>query len=305
MPKASSGAKSKKKPAANQTNQPTFGQAVQAGLLPGIVNALEGGSGLQTAGSPSPGGGGTEGGTGGTGSPVDYSNLFAAFGMPPDMIKQINDLMAKLISTGMNTDDVYNTIVGEIRGGQIGSNFKDGLSWYQSTYAGIQYGMATGLLDSSNPEATYRDYVNKVNNYFKEFMGRDATTAEIVNYLQGGVDAGVVGAQLKGQSYANAFANSDSNSMGYSWNALLGAFGNLPGGASQLTSEQATALGEAQTGYSTPLGDQLSKQLATATARLHTIFQGTLATPADLQKTGAGLRAPSLAPNNANDTAAI
>lgn len=219
------------------------------------------------------------------------------------MIKQINNLMAKLISSGMQSTDAYDIIVGEIRSGSIGGNYQNGMSWYQYTYSGIQYGMSTGLLDSSAPEASYRDYVNSVNNYYKEFFGRDATSAEIVNYLQNGLTATTVGAQLKGQSFANAYSNSDANAAGYSWNALLEAYGNV--GAKGLTDAQKTAIGESETGYSTPVGDQLAKQLQTAYTRLQHIFSGTLAGPADLQKGSAGLKAPSLAGEVTPDTGPI
>lgn len=265
---------------------------------PGNTQPAPGGSTSSTSStsSSSSGGGGT-----------DYSALFAAFGMPQQMIQQINNLMAKLISSGMDATTAYDDIIAEIRGGQIGGNYQNGQSWYQVTYAGIQYGMATGLLDSSNPEASYRDYVNAINNYYKEYFGRDATSAEIVAYLQGGLSVTTVGQQLKGQSYANAYSNSDANAQGYSWNALLGAFGNLPNGEKSLSSDEATAIGESMTGYSTPLGDQLAKQLQTATLRLQTIFKGTLAAPADLQKGGAGLKAPSLGtgPTGVTDTGPI
>jgi hypothetical protein len=252
-------------------------------------------------------GGSSGGSSGGSTTPPDYSQLFAAFGMTQQMITQINNLMAQLISSGMDDTTAYDTIVGEIRGGQIGANYNSGMSWYQYTYGGIQYGMATGLLDSSNPEASYRQYVNTVNQYYQEYLGRDATRDEVINWLQGGTDASRVQAQLKGQSYANAYASSDSNAQGYSWNALLGAFGQLPNGEKQLSDQEKLALGESMTGYSTTLGDQLQKQLQTATARLQTIFRGTLATPADLQKTGAGLRAPSLSagPTGTTDTGPI
>ena len=265
-----------------------------------------------TGGTDVPGSSGSSGGSSGGSSAsnsftnsTDYSEMFGGAGMPPTMIKQINDLLAQLLSNGMAATDAYNVIIGEIRSGQIGGSYKSGQSWYQYTYAGIQYGMQTGLLDSGNPEASYRDYVNTVNNFYKEYFGRDATTAEIAGYLKSGLSTTTVGAQLKGQSYANAYANADANAQGYSWNALLGAFGNLPNGEKQLTSQQATAIGESMTGYSTPLGDMLTKQLATAQRRLQTIFQGKLATPADLQKGGAGLKAPSLAAQVTPDTGPI
>lgn len=252
------------------------------------------------------------GGTGSTTSgdatgSVDYSGLFYAFGMPTSMVQQINQLMAQYISSGMDETTAYDLIVGQIRGGQIGGNYQNGQSWYQYTYSGISYGVANGLLDSTNPEQTYRNYVNTVDQYYQEYFNRNATTAEILAFLQGGTSTSVVGAQLKGQSYANAYASSDSNAMGYSWNALLGAFGNLPNGETQLSDAEKTALGESMTGYSTPLGDQLSKMMATAQTRLQTIFKGTLATPADLQKGGAGLKAPSLStgPTGVTDTGAI
>lgn len=308
MRKQEAGKKKKKAPAAPPPPKSTFTSAANAGVLPGIFNALEGGTGGQKAGSPSSGGGtpsgGSGGDTGGSGS-VDYSGLFYAFGMPPDMVKQINQAMAQYISSGMDETTAYDLIIGQIRGGQIGANFQNGQSWYDYTYSGISYGVANGLLDSSDPERSYRAYVNAINQYTQEYLGRAASTAEVLGYLQGGVDPSKVGAQLKGQSYANAYASGDSNAMGYSWNALLGAFGNLPNGEKQLSDQEKLALGESMTGYSTPMGDQLSKMLATAQRRMETIFRGTLATPADLQKGGSGLKAPSLAAEVTPDTGPI
>lgn len=247
------------------------------------------------------GGSGSGSGSGGTGS-IDYSNLFAFFGMPPDMIKQINKYMAQYISSGMAETTAYDLIVGMIRGGQIGGNYKNGQSWYQYTYSGISYGMANGLVDSSDPERSYRQYVNTVNQYYQEYFGRDATTAEILQFMQSGTSTDRVNAQLKGQSYANAYGSGDSNAMGFSWNAMLEAFGGQKG---PLSDQQKLAIGESMTGYSTPLGDQLSKMLQTAQRRMQTIFQGTLATPADLQKGAQGLNAPSLAGEPTPDVAPI
>jgi hypothetical protein len=193
--------------------------------------------------------------------------------------------------------------VGAIRGGQIGGNYKNGQSWYQYTYQGISYGMANGLLDSSNPEASYRQYVSTVDQYYQEYFGRNATSAEVLQFMQSGTSPDKVNAQLKGQSYANAYSNGDSNAMGYSWNALLGAFGGQ--GNQPLTAQQSLAMGESLTGYSNPLGDQLTKMLQTAQTRMQTIFKGTLATPADLQKGAQGLNAPSLSSEPTPDVAPI
>ena len=225
--------------------------------------------------------------------------------MPTQMVQQINNLMAQYISSGMDETTAYDIIVGDIRGGTIGGNYQNGLSWYQYTYSGITYGVANGLLDSSDPERSYRAYVNTVDQYYQEYFGRSATTQEVLQFLQSGTSPDKVNAQLKGQSYANAYASGDSNAMGYSWNALLGAFGNLPNGEKQLSDSQKLALGESMTGYSTPLGDQLNKMMQTAQRRMETIFRGTLATPADLQKGGSGLKAPSLAAQVTPDTGPI
>jgi len=281
------------------------------GMFASPSGGQQGGGPVATGGStvngPGSSGGTGDGGQGTSDSgTIDYSSFFTAFGMPPDMVKAINRLIAQYIGNGMAETDAINNIVGQIRSGQIGGNYKDGMSWYAYTYQGISYGMANGLLDTSNPEASYRDYVNGVNNLYKEYFGRDASTSEILQYMQGGLQLSTVGAQLKGQSYAQAYANADSNAYGYSWNALLGAYGNLPNGEKQLSTNEANAIGESMTGYSTPLGDQLSKQLATATRRLQTIFQGALATPADLQKgASTGPVAPSLGAEVTPDTAPI
>lgn len=257
-----------------------------------------GGTGASTSGGSGSGSGGSSGGTGS----VDYSNLFAFFGMTPDMIQQINKAMAQYISSGMPEQTAYDLIVGQIRGGQIGGNYKNGQSWYQYTYQGISYGMANGLVDSADPERSYRAYVNTVNQYYHEYFNRDATTAEILQFMQSGTSSDRVNAQLKGQSFANAYASGDSNAMGFSWNAALEAFGGQKG---PLDDAQKLALGESMTGYSTPLGDQLSKMLQTAQRRMQTIFQGQLATPADLQKGAQGLNAPSLAGEPTPDVAPI
>lgn len=267
----------------------------------------------KSPGSKSGNGGGGKNGKGGntpgsnpnagTGS-TDYSALFSAFGMPPRMIKEINRLMAQLITSGQDPTYAYDTIIGEIRSGKIGDNFKNGESWYAYTYAGISEGVANGLLDSSNMEASYRDYVNQVDNWYKEYFGRNATTDEIKGFLKQGLNLTTVNAQLKGQSYANAYSSGDSNAYGYSWNALLGNFGQLQD-EKQLSDKEKLALGESMTGYSTPLGDQLNKQLQTALRRMQTIFTGTLAGPADLQKGGSGLKAPSMAGEVTPDTGPI
>jgi hypothetical protein len=287
-----------KRKASQTANDPTARyHAEYANLLsgPGTNATAAGGGGTTTGGT------GSTGGSSGTGS-LNYSDLFAYFGMTPDMIKQINNMMAQYISSGMDETTAYDLIVGAIRGGQIGGNYKNGQSWYQYTYQGISYGVANGLLDSSNPEASYRNYVNAVDQDYQEYFGRNATTAEVLQFMQSGTSEAHVGAQLKGQSYANAYATGDSNAMGYSWNALLGSFGGQKG---PLTAAQTLAIGESETGYSNPLGDQLTKMLQTAQTRMQTIFKGTQATPSDLQKGAQGLNAPSLAGEPTPDVAPI
>jgi hypothetical protein len=292
-------AEAKKRKPKPKTQQPADPTAAYHALY---YNALSGDAKtIPVTPTSTSGGTGSAGGSTGTGS-IDYSNLFAFFGMTAQMITQINQKMAQYISSGMDETTAYNLIVGAIRGGEIGGNFKNGQSWYQYTYSGISYGVANGLLDSSDPERSYRSYVNTVDQYYQEYFGRNATTAEVLQFMQSGTSPDKVNAQLKGQSYANAYASGDSNNMGYSWNAALEAFGNQKG---PLTNQQQLALGESLTGYSTPLGDQLTKMLATAQTRMQTIFKGTLATPADLQKGAQGLNAPSLAGEPTPDVAPI
>jgi hypothetical protein len=101
---------------------------------------------------------------------------FAAWGLPPDVAAQVQ----QMISSGASTEE----ILAYIRGTE----------WYGKTYVGIQQGISLGLIGN---EADYRSYLNQANQLYRRFYGRDITTDELVGFLTSGVSLSSINEELQ------------------------------------------------------------------------------------------------------------
>ena len=259
-------------------------------LAGGIQNNPPDGSGGDNSGSGSSGSSGSDSGKSNTlndeqlFASVDANQILDFFQMPSDIKNALQKQIAQWYSAGkgLTPDQIAPLAVAYLRG----------TDWYSKTYVGIQYGVSNGLFDESQDmEVQYRRYVNDLDVFSQQYLGRNVSTQEVANYLQQGLKADVVGKQLEGQSYANAY--------GKDWDAIMGPFGAGP-----LDANSKLALGEYETGYKTTFGDTLERQLQQATTRMKRIFEGTLATPADLQRRQT-LAAPGLSTEVTPDVGAI
>lgn len=155
-----------------------------------------------------------------------------------------------------------------------------GTDWYKQTYRGIGTGIQKGVVQD---ERGYRDYVNRVNQVFRQYYGRDATPDEIERFLDEGASVERIG--LRGAGFANVQANRGD------YQYLSGAFG---GG--RLTEEQLTALGEQEAGLDSALGENIQQSVQKALQRMQRVFQGQVATgvfgPAEAERKR---RAPDVA----------
>jgi hypothetical protein len=250
----------------------TYGQTPGGQALAGAYGALPGTS----TGTSFPNSGGTRidpityvngvpvysGTTSGT-QPHDWASIyFSSLGLPPDVVKAVNDIFSKY----SDINEATGVALAYIRG----------TPWYAQTFPGIQYGIQHGIIAD---ERDYRQYVTSIDTYAQRYLGRHISGDEITGYLAQGISPAIVGQQYAGQANVQAF--------GGDYKYTLGAFGE-----GQPTPAELTALGQEQVGLDNPVGQRMQRALQQATQRLQTIFQGTAATPS-LSTTG-GLSAPSL-----------
>ncbi len=121
------------------------------------------------------------------------------------------------------------------------------------------------------------------NQLFQQYQGRAVTQDELTALVNAGTSADTVGRQFAGQ----AFADANRGDIQYA----AGAFGE-----GRLTDAQLTALGQENTGYDTPLGQQLMRSYSQAQQRMHAAFRGVLANPA-LQLQNGRLSQPGRKPD--------
>lgn len=200
------------------------------------------------------------------GDDVDWADVyFGAFNLPADLRAKIIQLGQKYGTT--NPDVFFQSAQSLIRASD----------WFKTTFPGFDAGQRAGIISS---EADYRNYLNQLNQHYKQYAGRDVTGAEVAAALGEGVSPDIVGRRFE----ADAYLKANTNDIQY----LAGAFdtGQLSGG-------ELTAYGREQAGIDSPIGQQVARRLDQAKQRFQTIFQGRLATPG-LTQGASGLSAPGL-----------
>lgn len=270
-------AKEKKKPPKEKakpkpSNKPVFGvdPAVYAGLPPEDQNAVASG-----AGTPEPAVGGyatpspsssNSGSSDSTLASDWYTALFGQYGLPSALQSQIVGILTKYASDP--------TLAVSLAQQTLRSS-----DWFKTTYPGFSSGYTNGLFTDENG---YRTYLNDINQYYNQYLGRHVSGDELSGYLAAGYSPSYVGKLLAGQAYVTA------NRPEIQYLA-----GNFAPGTGQLSDSQLTSLGNQQAGIDTAAGQIQQKVLAKAQQIYTKMFQGAPATPS-LSLGTQGLNSPSL-----------
>lgn len=237
----------------------------------------EGSSGLPAAPTPSgggdSGGGDTGGGSAGAGSgsgattsnqpnaPTDWSGLLGFYGLPQDVINQLNLIWQQ---SGSNPQAAVLLAQAYVRGTQ----------WYKTTYPSIQQGINAGLFGD---EQGYRTYQNSVNQLFQQYFGRAATSAELTYYIGSGTNVGQVSQHLQSQALQGTISD-----------PLKALF----------TRPELQALTDEQAGIDSALGQQITQKanLAIQVGQLYRDFYGRAISRGELDSlTQEGLDATTVA----------
>lgn len=109
--------------------------------------------------------------------------------------------------------------------------------------------------------------------------GQQAPGNAVSDILSGKTSLDEISKHLEGGAYISAYSPDIQQAMGQY-------------GAGKLSGQQLTALGDQKAGYSTPLGFKLQRALDLAMKRMQGVFQGSLATQANLGVGRLGLSAP-------------
>lgn len=194
-------------------------------------------------GNPVFGGGDTAGG-----KPPDWQQYLSMFGLPPDVLKEVNAIFQRTPDVSQATT----LAVGYVRG----------TDWYKTAYPGIGEAIAKGLV---RDERDYRAKMNEFDQVYRQWTNQGITAEQYAQHLQQGVDAGTVERQFAGGAIADASQND--------WQHLAGAFGS-----GRLDQTQIRTLGNQAAGLSSPGGIALQKMIQDASMKLSRVFQGVLAT---------------------------
>lgn len=225
-----------------------------------------GGTGEPSAPPDSGGGGGGAGGD--TTADIDWAQVFFGnYGLPADLIAQIEALGKKY---GTTNPDVFL---------QAAQNLIRASDWFKTTYPGFASGVTAGLFTD---ETGYRGYVNQLNQVYQQYLGRAVSGDETAAALAQGATPGLIGNQFQG----DAITKTNSGQ----WQYLTGAFDEN----GVLTSAEQTAYGREQAGIDTPLGQMVQKRVQQAIGRASALFGGTLAPPSLSLGASGRLTAPSL-----------
>lgn len=178
---------------------------------------------------------------------IDWSQILGMYGLPADLIAQINHIFAV---TGGNLQQAIPIAQATVRGSD----------WYRATFPGIQEGINAGLFTD---ESGYRAYQNQVNQIFQQYYGRMATTAEASNYMRTGKSI---------QQVASVFqAEASRGTISDPLKALF-------------TDDEITALVNEQSGIDSMLGQVISQKadMAMKVTQLYTDFYGRAMTRSEL-----------------------
>jgi hypothetical protein len=184
-----------------------------------------------------------------------YAASLSSWGVPADVIATLKGIWDKYYTTADS-------------GAVAASLAKQALrqtTWYKETYKGIEYGIQSGFFDPNDPESAYRAYVNSVNVYAQQHLGRNISGDEILSYLTQGFTPERVEKGFQATDWT--IANTKDVQL------LSGSFGT-----GNLSAEQLKALGETKVGIGNQIGETIQNALAKAERRLETMFGGTTAT---------------------------
>jgi hypothetical protein len=191
------------------------------------------------------------GGVAGSVAPVDWSAMLGESGLPANVVAELNRIFTR-------TTDINQAVT-------IGQAYVRSTPWYAQTFPGIQSGINSGLIAD---EQGYRAYSNQLTQYYRQYLNRAPTPAEIAAHLTQGQSVDLVGKQLGGQAYVQANLPQI--------NQTLGAYGDT----GTPTADQLTALGREQAGLDTAAGQTITAAFDRAVQRMQGVFKGTLANPA-------------------------
>lgn len=209
---------------------------------------------------------------GSPGEPVDWHQYLADWGFPPDVISQLDQIFRD-----PDTTRAQARALAYIRG----------TDWYAQTFPGIAEAKRVGLVSD---EAGYRAYVNSLNQQYRNYFGRDVTTAEVADFMKKGINTNQVANHLQGQALIKA----NAGDIQYQ----LGAFGE--GRASE---DELAQYGDYLGGIGNMIGPELQRKIDMARQRMNAIMQGSLASPS-LSIVGGRLTAQGLGNRVTNDVAA-
>lgn len=178
----------------------------------------------------------------------DWSSYLGMFGLPADVLKEINAIFQK-------TPDIGQAVVRA-------QAYVRGTPWYAQTYPGIREAIAKGIV---RDEQDYRRKQNEFDQVFRQWTSNGITTSQYAQFLKEGVDAATVERRFAGDAFANAGRND--------WQYLAGNFGE-----GRLSDDDVKALGRQQAGLGSARGINLQSMLEKAQQRLQRVSEGTLAT---------------------------
>lgn len=181
-------------------------------------------------------------------APTDWSSYLGIFGLPADVQRELNAIFNR-------TPDVNQAV-------SLALAYVRGTPWYAQEYAGINEGIAKGIIRN---EQDYRANRNAFTQVYQQYAQRDITADEYASYLREGVSSDVVGKRFQGASIASVYGND--------WQYAMGNFGE-----GLLSSEEKTAFGRQSAGLDSELGMRIQRRLQQANERIKSVFSGSLAT---------------------------
>lgn len=216
-------------------NQRQMETLASGGTLPTPAPAPSGGGGGEAPTPPPPL------------PPADWSAYLGMFGLPSDVLNELNAIFARTPDVGQATS--------------IALAYVRGTPWYAQTYPGIQEAIAKGVVQD---ERGYRSLRNNFAQVYQQYAGRDITNEEYAGYLRTGTPYQTVAQRFQGAAISNVYAPD--------WQYLQGAFGE-----GRLDAGELKAFGEQQAGLDSELGLRIQRRMQQAQERIRAAFSGSLA----------------------------
>lgn len=210
-----------------------------------------------------------------------------------DYVNQLNQLSNAYQGQNVTTDQVLSNLQAGYNPTRVQEGYQAGeiLAADQSSAAAAMF--SPGELSQIAQEAAgigsqngqylgqLFTYANQVSPILSQY-GQSLDRGTVENYFTQGTSVANVGNILQG----NAFAAANAPAINYA----AGHFGDT----GQLSQDQLNAYGQDQSGYATPLGEQIKAQVDQAVQRMNGIFKGQTGQAAGLSLGPQGLNAPGL-----------